>query len=93
MQIDKMRFHYGWEEVKTKMAKGKKHTIRKKIDENKRFVTISGRLITNPVLQLRYFQTFQQKLQQSDLFYDFEVLVARENEAAGSFSFSMRCEF
>ena len=93
MQIDKMRFHYGWEEVKTKMAKGKKHTIRTQIDENKRFATISGRLITNPVLQLRYFQTFQQKLQQSDLFYDIEVIVARENEAAGFFRFILRCEF
>ena len=93
MQIDYVDFHYGWEEVKTKMAKGKKMVLRDLKDEDKRFISIAGKIKTNPVLQLRYFQTFQQKLRQSDLFYDITVLVARENEVAGYFSFTLRCEF
>ena len=93
MQIDYVKFHYGWEEVKTKMAKGKKMVLRDLKEEDKRFISIAGKIMTNPVLQVRYFQTFQQKLRQSDLFYDITVLVARENEAAGFFSFTLRCEF
>jgi len=93
IQISNFNFGYGWELSMTKMAKGKKMTIREQKEENSRFFTIYGRLKSNPALQLQYFQSFQQKLKYSGFFYDIIVLQAKPRNDDDYFDFGLRCEF
>ena len=89
------RFNYGWEKITKKMVKGSSRIYKDSMDEEKRFLTIKGRLMSNPALQEQYFSTFQQKLSNSNLFYSIEVIdVLGELAKSGArLRFTLRCEF
>ena len=88
------RFHYGWEEVKTRMRKGQRMELKKSMDENQRFVTIKGQLMSNPALQEQYLASFQKKLNESGLFYNIKTVDVHGDISSGEkMIFTLRCEF
>ena len=73
---------------------GTEWTFKTPKDQESRFVTINGQLMSNPALQDQYFSTFQKKLNNSGLFYDIEVVnVHGDISKAEKLVFTLRCEF
>ena len=85
-------FHYGWDFMRKKMTKGKQVQVVEARDPDKRFMTLEGVLMANPSLQEQYYESFKQKLMNSELLYDI-TQVEYGSSKAGKLFFTLRCEF